>query len=66
MLRGLGRAGRDALATSALMAEPRYVEFSARCAQLPAPYQQALHEAERALMAECFSPGVWRWGASTR
>jgi hypothetical protein len=56
VLRGLGRAGRDALATSSLVSESRYVEFSARRAQLPPPYAQALHEVERALMAERFSP----------
>jgi hypothetical protein len=35
----------------------RYTELSARRAQLPPPYQQALHEVERALMERHFAPG---------
>ncbi|WP_370644156.1 hypothetical protein [Myxococcus sp. RHSTA-1-4] len=57
VLRGLGRAGRDALATAPVLAESRYVDFSAKRAQLPPAYQQALHEVERSLMVERFSPG---------
>ncbi|MBZ4415571.1 hypothetical protein K8638_03635 [Myxococcus sp. RHST-1-4] len=55
--RGLGRAGRDALATAPVLAESRYVDFNAKRAQLPPAYQEALHEVERALLAERFSPG---------
>nr|WP_208719403.1 hypothetical protein [Corallococcus sicarius] len=56
-LRGLGRAGRDALATIPVFAEPLYTEFSAKRGQLPPPYQEALDEVEKALMAERFAPG---------
>ncbi|ADO70949.1 hypothetical protein [Stigmatella aurantiaca] len=57
VLRGLGRASRDVLATIPLVAEPQYTDFSAKRGQLPPPYQEALHEVERALMAQHFSPG---------
>ncbi|MFP2909422.1 hypothetical protein ACLESD_31145 [Pyxidicoccus sp. 3LFB2] len=56
-LRGLGRAARDALATIPLVAEPRYTDFAAKRGQLPPPYQEALHEVERALMARHHAPG---------
>jgi len=56
-LRGLGRAARDALATIPLVAEPRYTDFAAKRGQLPPPYQQALDEVERALMARHHAPG---------
>jgi hypothetical protein len=62
-LRGLGRAGRDALATLPVVAEPRYTELSRKRAQLPPAYQQALHEVERALMLERLSPGSVALGA---
>ncbi|HZI12198.1 MAG TPA: hypothetical protein VE153_17575 [Myxococcus sp.] len=62
-LRGLGRAGRDALATVPVLAEPRYAELGRRRAQLPPAYQQALHEVERALMLERLSPGSVALGA---
>ena len=55
-LRGLGRAARDALATIPLVAEPRYTDFAAKRGQLPPPYQQALDEVERALMARHHAP----------
>ncbi|OJH39809.1 hypothetical protein BON30_11975, partial [Cystobacter ferrugineus] len=48
VLRGLGRAARDALATSPTSDGGRYSELSARWKQLPAPYQEAAHEVERA------------------
>ncbi|HYO54207.1 hypothetical protein [Archangium sp.] len=53
--RGLGRAARDALSTSLGSDGARYTELSARRAQLPPPYQQALHEVERALALRHFS-----------
>jgi len=55
-LRGLGRAARDAFATIPLVAEPRYTDFAAKRGQLPPPYQQALDEVERALMARHHAP----------
>ncbi|WAS89500.1 MULTISPECIES: hypothetical protein [unclassified Corallococcus] len=57
VLRGLERAGRDALSSTDVSAGARYVEFSAMRAQLPPPYQEALDAVERALMAGHFSPG---------
>ncbi|MFY0575265.1 HNH endonuclease [Cystobacter fuscus] len=57
VLRGLGRAARDALATSPMSDGGRYRELSARWKQLPAPYQEAAHEVERALALRHFSPG---------
>ncbi|WP_180946049.1 hypothetical protein, partial [Corallococcus exiguus] len=50
-------AGRDALSSTDVSAGARYVEFSAKRAQLPPPYQEALDAVERALMAGHFSPG---------
>ncbi|HYO54334.1 hypothetical protein [Archangium sp.] len=57
VLRGLGRAARDALSSSQTSDGSRYMEMSARRAQLPPPYQQALHEVERALALRHFSAG---------
>jgi hypothetical protein len=57
VLRGLGRATRDALSSSDMSANARYGVLSAQWGQLPPPYQQALHEVERALMERHFSPG---------
>jgi hypothetical protein len=57
VLRGLGRAARDALATSQVLDGQRYLEMSARREQLPPPYRQALHEVERALAWQHFAPG---------
>ncbi|RYZ37802.1 MAG: HNH endonuclease [Myxococcaceae bacterium] len=57
VLRGLGRAGRDALSSSELSAGARYLDLSAKREQLPAPYRQALDDVERALMERHFSPG---------
>jgi hypothetical protein len=57
VLRGLGRAARDALSTSQTSDGARYTELSARRARLPPPYQQALHEVERALAERHFAPG---------
>ncbi|EPX57702.1 hypothetical protein D187_004722 [Cystobacter fuscus DSM 2262] len=57
VLRGLGRAARDALATSQMSDGGRYSELSARWKQLLEPYQEAAHEVERALALRHFSPG---------
>jgi hypothetical protein len=57
VLRGLGRAARDALATSQSVDGWRYTEMTGRWAQLPPPYQQAAHEVERALALRHFSAG---------
>ncbi|RKH03286.1 hypothetical protein [Corallococcus carmarthensis] len=57
VLRGLGRAGRDALSSTDVSAGARYVDFTRKRAQLPPPYQEALDAVERALMAGHYSPG---------
>ncbi|WP_232537347.1 hypothetical protein [Cystobacter fuscus] len=57
VLRGLGRAARDALATSMASDGVRYMEMAERRGQLPAPYQEALHEVERELAWRHFAPG---------
>ncbi|MFY0576246.1 hypothetical protein ACN28S_19500 [Cystobacter fuscus] len=57
VLRGLGRAARDALATSQTMDGLRFMEMSARWEQLPPPYREALHELERLLASRHFAPG---------
>ncbi|QRK08618.1 hypothetical protein JQX13_53570 [Archangium violaceum] len=57
VLRGLGRFGRDALATSEVVSGARYLRLSAERGQLPPPYQQALDEVERALMEQHYSAG---------
>ncbi|WP_434391417.1 hypothetical protein [Melittangium boletus] len=55
--RGLGRAVRDVLNTSPMIDGLRYAELATRRAQLPLPYQEALHEVERALARQHFAPG---------
>jgi tetratricopeptide (TPR) repeat protein len=55
VLRGLGRAAGDALATSPTSDGARYLELSSHRAQLPPPYQQALDEVQRALALRHFS-----------
>ena len=57
VLRGLGRAGRDALNTSPVSDGGRYLRMSAQAQQLPAPYQQAVHELGQALALEHYAPG---------
>jgi len=57
VLRGLGRAARDALSTSPGSEDSRYQNMSVRLVQLPLPYQEALWEVERALMEQHFAPG---------
>ncbi|HYO52382.1 hypothetical protein [Archangium sp.] len=57
VLRGLGRAARDALSSTQASDGSRYMALSALRGQLPAPYQHALDEVERALVQRHFSPG---------
>jgi hypothetical protein len=57
VLRGLDRAVSDVLATSPTSDGLHYTEMSARRAQLPPPYQHALHEVERTLALRHFSAG---------
>ncbi|WP_306799732.1 HNH endonuclease [Corallococcus sp. AS-1-6] len=55
VLRGLGRAGRDALSSSEVSAGARYLDLSFKREQLPQPYRQALDEVEQALVKQHFS-----------
>jgi hypothetical protein len=57
VLRGLGRAARDVLATSPMADGARYLELTQRWAHLPPPYQHAAREVERTLALRHFSPG---------
>lgn len=57
VLRGLGRAGRDALSSASVSDGARYLDFTAKRGQLPPLYQEALDAVEQALMEEHFSPG---------
>ncbi len=57
VLRGLGRAARDALTTSPLVDGGRYMEMTGRWAHLPPPYQHAAREVERALALRHLSAG---------
>ncbi len=57
VLRGLGRAARDVLSTSQASDGLRYMEMAERRGQLPAPYQDALHEVEVELARRHFAPG---------
>ncbi|WP_338078764.1 HNH endonuclease [Corallococcus exercitus] len=57
VLRGLGRAGREALASSEVSAGASYLDLSSKREQLPTPYRQALDEVERALMEQHFAAG---------
>ncbi|WP_395853891.1 hypothetical protein [Cystobacter fuscus] len=56
VLRGLGRAARDVLSTSQASDGLRYMEMAERRGQLPAPYQDALHEVELELAWRHFAP----------
>lgn len=49
VLRGLRRAGRDALNTSPVSDGARFANMSAQAQQLPAPYQQAMHQLGQAM-----------------
>ncbi|XXF77858.1 hypothetical protein P2318_33130 [Myxococcaceae bacterium GXIMD 01537] len=62
VLRGLGRAGRDMLSSTSVSDGARYADLSAKRGQLPPPYQEALHEVERALMEKHLSPGSMALG----
>jgi hypothetical protein len=57
VLRGLGRAARDVLATSPTVDGLRYTEMTGRWAHLPPPYRHAAREVERALALRHFSAG---------
>jgi hypothetical protein len=63
VLRGLGRVGRDALASSSVSDGARYQDFTSKREQLPPPYQAALDEVERALMERHYAPGSTALGA---
>ncbi|MGE6756959.1 hypothetical protein ACQKGO_03010 [Corallococcus interemptor] len=63
VLRGLGRAGRDMLSSTLVSGEARYTELMAMRGQLPPPYQAALDEVEKALMARHYGPGGVTAGA---
>ncbi|MFY0571201.1 hypothetical protein ACN28E_46240 [Archangium lansingense] len=57
VLRGLGRAARDALATSQLVDGARYMEMTGRWAHLPPPYRHAAHQVDMALALRHLSAG---------
>jgi len=57
VLRGLGRAGRDALNSTDMSDRARYLRMSAQAQQMPPPYQQAVHQLGDALALEHFAPG---------
>lgn len=64
VLRGLGRAGRDMLASIPLSGEAQFSDLmSVKRGQLPPPYQAALDEVWKALMERHFSPGSVSVGA---
>ncbi|MCP3104194.1 hypothetical protein LZ198_35560 [Myxococcus sp. K15C18031901] len=63
VLRGLGRAGRDILSSTLVSGETRYTELMAMRGQMPSPYQAAIDEVEKALMARHYSPGSLSAGA---
>ncbi|WP_307734652.1 hypothetical protein [Pyxidicoccus parkwayensis] len=63
VLRGLGRAGRDALSSPPVSDGSRYQHFTAMRAKLPPHYQAALDEVERALMERHYAPGSTALGA---
>jgi len=63
VLRGLGRAGRDALNSTAVSDGARYMRMREQGAQLPPAYQQALEEVERALVSGHYTPGNMALGS---
>ncbi|NTX58486.1 hypothetical protein [Myxococcus sp. CA039A] len=63
VLRGMARAGRDMLSSSLVSGEARYTELMAMCGQMPPPYQAAIDEVEKALMARHYAPGSVSAGA---
>jgi hypothetical protein len=56
-LRGAGRGALDVISTIPTVDGILYTEITARRAQLPPPYQQALLEVEHALALRHFAPG---------
>ncbi|CAM4391880.1 hypothetical protein [Corallococcus exiguus] len=63
VLRGLGRAGRDMLSSTSVSGEARYTDLMAMRGQMPSPYQAALDEVQKALMARHYSAGSVSAGA---
>ncbi|QAT85483.1 hypothetical protein EJ065_3923 [Corallococcus coralloides] len=63
VLRGLGRAGRDVLSSTSVSGEARYTDLMAIREQMPSPYQAALDEVQRALIARHYSAGSVAAGA---
>ncbi|QAT85479.1 hypothetical protein EJ065_3919 [Corallococcus coralloides] len=63
VLRGLGRAGRDMLSSTSVSGEARYTDLMAIREQMPSPYQAALDEVQRALIARHYSAGSVAAGA---
>jgi hypothetical protein len=63
VMRGLGRATSEALSSSPLAQEARYLNMSRQRAHLPPPYQLALEEQERALAQAHFAPGSTALGS---
>ncbi|NNC06964.1 hypothetical protein HJC10_29455 [Corallococcus exiguus] len=63
VLRGLGRAGRDMLSSTSVSGEARYTDLMALRGQMPSPYQAALDEVQKGLMARHYSAGSVSAGA---
>ncbi|RKG96457.1 hypothetical protein D7V97_35580 [Corallococcus sp. CA053C] len=63
VLRGLGRAGRDILSSSAASDGARGQSLWAKRTELPLPYQAALDEVQKALTERHYSPGSTSAGA---
>jgi hypothetical protein len=57
VLRGLGRAARDALATNDLSSGARMLNMTAQSRHLPPAYQAAIHEVGAEQMRRHYSPG---------
>ncbi|REG27696.1 hypothetical protein ATI61_10931 [Archangium gephyra] len=57
VLRGLGRAARDALSSSQTSEDARYTSLHPMRGQLPPPYQRAFDEVRQALVQRHFAPG---------
>ncbi|KFA91131.1 hypothetical protein Q664_24205 [Archangium violaceum Cb vi76] len=57
ILRGLGRAARDALSSSETSGNARYTRLHMMRGQLPPPYQRAFDEVNQALRQRHFAPG---------
>ncbi|NPC73898.1 hypothetical protein HPP05_29485 [Corallococcus exiguus] len=63
VLRGLGRAGRDMLSSTSVSGEARYTDLMAMRGQMPLPYQVALDEVQKGLMARHYAAGSVSAGA---